>query len=74
MTADDARSGQDGTISLREFLVRNVFPSTKQELLERAERDGVDPDAIRTLEQISDREYDTFAEVRLELGDETAGR
>jgi hypothetical protein len=73
MTADHPGNGQDGSIGLREFLVRNVYPSTKQELLERAERRGVDPDAIRELEQITDREYDTFAEVGFELGDETSG-
>jgi hypothetical protein len=62
------------TIHMREFLMRNLYPASKGELLVAAQEHGLDPDAYRLLQEIADREYDTATEVEyaLEAAAETA--
>jgi hypothetical protein len=51
------------TESLKTFLMRDLYPATKQDLLSDARRHGLEPEAYRRLERIPDRDYDTSAEV-----------
>jgi hypothetical protein len=55
------------TGSLVDFLLKIDFPADKQVLLEEAQRQRLDEDLHMMLEQLSDREYDTAADVRFEL-------
>ena len=55
------------THPLEDFLLKIDFPTDKHDLLEEAERKGLDEELRTMLEQLSDREYDTAADVRFEL-------
>jgi hypothetical protein len=55
------------TESLKTFLLKDLYPATKDELLTGARDHGLDPDDYQRLEHIADREYDTAAEVGYEL-------
>jgi hypothetical protein len=55
------------TESLKTFLMKDLYPATRDELLAGARDHGLDPDDYRRLEQIADREYETAAEVGYEL-------
>lgn len=55
------------TESLKTFLMKDLYPATKDELLPGARDHGLDPDDYRRLEHIADREYETAAEVGYEL-------
>lgn len=55
------------TGSLVDFLLKIDFPADKGHLLEEAERQGLHEDLRMMLEQLSDREYDTAADVQFEL-------
>jgi hypothetical protein len=52
---------------LEHFLLKIDFPAIKHDLLEKAEQQALDEDLRMMLEQLSDREYDTAADVLFEL-------
>jgi hypothetical protein len=53
--------------NLRNFLMKDLYPASKDELLAAARDHGLDPDDYRRLETIADHEYDTAAEVGYEI-------
>ncbi|MGH8935102.1 MAG: DUF2795 domain-containing protein [Acidimicrobiia bacterium] len=53
--------------TLQDFLLKIDFPADKRDLLDEAGRHGLGEDLVVMLEQLSDREYDTAADVRFEL-------
>jgi hypothetical protein len=55
-------------IQIQKYLKGVDYPASKRDLLMNAEREGADEDIRATLEQLSDEEYESPAEVSEALG------
>lgn len=55
-------------ISIQKHLKGMDYPASKETLLQHAKKHGADQDAMDTLEQIPDQEYETPAEVSKAIG------
>lgn len=56
-------------IQLQKFLKGMDYPASRDELIEQARQNGADEEAISTLEQLPDEEFQTPAEVSKAVGE-----
>jgi hypothetical protein len=56
-------------IQLQKHLKGVDYPASKEQLIEHAQKQGADENAISVLQQIPDQEYDTPTDVSAAVGD-----
>lgn len=56
-------------IQLQKHLKGMDYPASKDELLQQAQKNGADKNAIAVLERLPDEEYETPAEVSKAVGE-----
>ncbi|MBV8886805.1 MAG: DUF2795 domain-containing protein [Chroococcidiopsidaceae cyanobacterium CP_BM_RX_35] len=56
-------------IQIQKHLKGLDYPASKQDLVKHAKQQGADKDALSSLEQLPDEEYETPAEVSKALGE-----
>lgn len=56
-------------IQLQKYLKGVDYPASKEQLIQHAQKQGADENAISVLQQIPDQEYETPTDVSAAVGD-----
>lgn len=66
--ADDNQGGQTNPVQIRTILAGLDYPADKQEIVEYATNQGVDPTVMATLQKLPEQTYSNPEEVSEALG------